>query len=135
MKNLTSTLVRSLLALWFTTLSAWAVVNIDPPTRTFTKDGGGGSVLTSGSGTWTATANVPWLNITPRTSGNAGESCIYVVSSNFSADTRQGTITINDKIHTVTQTGYAATLSPTSATINLAGGARAVGITTSAGVS
>ncbi len=135
MKNLTSTLVQSLLALWLTTLSAWAVVNIDPPTRTFTKDGGGGSILTSGSGAWTATANVPWLNITPRTTGSAGQSCIYVVSSNFSADTRQGTITINDKVHTVTQTGYAATLSPTSATINLAGGARTVGITTSAGVS
>jgi hypothetical protein len=135
MKNLTSILVRSLLALWLTTLSAWAVVNIDPPTRTFTKDGGGGSILTSGSGTWTATANVPWLNITPRTSGNAGESCIYVVSSNFSADTRQGTITVNDKVHTVTQTGYAATLTPTSATINLTGGARTVSISTSAGVS
>jgi hypothetical protein len=127
--------LRSLLALWLTTLSAQAVVNIDPPTRTFTKDGGGGSILTSGSGTWTATANVPWLNITPRTSGSAGVSCIYVVGANFSADTRQGEIAIAGRTHTVTQTGYAATLSPTSATVNLAGGVRTVGITTSAGVS
>lgn len=57
MKKLTRTLVRSLLALWLTTLSAWAVVNIDPPTRTFTKDGGSGSILTSGSGTWMSSDN------------------------------------------------------------------------------
>ena len=135
MKNLTSTLVRSLLALWFTTLSAWAVVSIDPPTRTFTKDGGGGSILTSGSGTWTASANVSWLTLTPRTSGNAGDSCIYVVNSNLSADTRQGVITLAGNTHTVTQTGYPATLTPALVTIDLAGGSRTVAVTTSVGVS
>ena len=135
MKNLTSTLVRSLLALWLTTLSAWAVVTIDPPTRTFTKDGGGGSILTSGSGTWTASANVSWLTLTPRTSGNAGDSCIYVVNSNLSADTRQGIITLAGNTHTVTQTGYPATLTPALVTINLAGGSRTVAVTTSVGVS
>jgi len=113
---------------------AFGQINIDPPTRSFTKDGGGGSILTSGSGTWTATSNVSWITITPRTSGNAGESCIYVVSSNFSADTRQGVITIGGKTHTVTQTGYNATLSPSSATVDLNGATRAISITVDAGV-
>lgn len=92
MKYLTHTVVRSILALWFTSISAWAVVAIDPSTRTFPKDGSGGSILTSGTGTWTATKNADWLTITPRTTGNAGESCIYVVNSNLTADTRQGVI-------------------------------------------
>lgn len=121
--------------LFLSVISSLAQVNIDPPTRTFTKDGGGGSVLTSGTGTWTATTAAPWLTITPRITGNAGESCIYVVSSNLSADTRQGVITINTNTHTVTQTGYAATLSPNSATKDLNGGTGSVSITTSAGVS
>lgn len=135
MKYLTQILVRSILALWFTSISAWAVVAIDPPTRTFTKDGGGGSILTSGTGTWVATKNADWLTITPRTTGNAGESCIYVVNSNLTADTRQGIITVEGNIHTVTQTGYAATLSPTSATANLNGITGSISITTQAGVS
>ena len=114
---------------------AMAQINIDPPTRTFPKEGGGGSILTSGTGTWTATTPASWLTITPRTTGTAGESCIYVVGSNFSADNRQGVITIDGNTHTVTQTGYAATLSPTSATADLNGGSGTISITTSAGVS
>lgn len=135
MNTFASILYRSLFVIWFTSLLASGQVTIDPPTRSFTKDGGGGSILTAGTGTWTATKTASWINITPRTTGSAGTSCIYVVSSNFSADTRQGTITVNDKVHTITQTGYAATLTPTSATINLTGGARTVSISTSAGVS
>jgi hypothetical protein len=115
--------------------TAWSQVTIDPPTRSFTKDGGGGSILTAGTGTWTATTAAPWITITPRTTGSAGTSCIYVVNSNLSADTRQGVINVAGTTHTVSQLGYTAALSPTSATVTLTGGARTVGITTSAGVS
>lgn len=117
------------------TTFATAQINIDPPTRTFTKDGGGGAILTSGSGTWTANTAAPWITITPRTTADAGVSCIYVVSSNLSADTRQGDITVGGQTHTVTQTGYAATLSPTSATADLNGSSGVISITTQAGVS
>jgi hypothetical protein len=135
MKNLTSVFVRSLFVLWLTILSAWAVVTIDPPTRTFTKDGGGGSILTAGSGTWIASANVAWLTLTPRTTGTAGQSCIYVVNSNFSADTRQGIITLDGNTHTVTQTGYTATLSPSTASYTLSGGTGNINVAADAGVS
>ena len=75
-----------------------------------------------------------WITITPRTTGTAGQSCIYVVNSNFSADTRQGIITLAGKTHTVTQTGYNATLSPTSGTTNLNGSTGSVSVTVDAGV-
>ncbi len=127
--------LRTLSFAWILSSAVWAQVTIDPPTRSFTKDGGGGSILTSGTGTWSATTTASWLTITPRTTGSAGTSCIYVVNSNLSADARQGVINIAGTTHTVTQLGYTATLSPTSATVNLAGGAKTVSITTSAGVS
>ncbi len=111
-----------------------AQVNIDPPTRTFAKEGGGYSILTSGSGSWTASTTAPWITITPRTSGTAGESCVYLIQANFSADTRQGVIAIADKQHTVTQTGYAATLSPMNATVDLEGGSGVISIAVDAGV-
>ncbi|MEI7929760.1 MAG: BACON domain-containing carbohydrate-binding protein, partial [Verrucomicrobiales bacterium] len=133
--HLIKKLLCQVVALCLTALPAWAQVTIDPPTRSFTKDGGGGSILTSGTGTWSATTTASWLTITPRTTGSAGTSCIYVVNSNLSADARQGVINIAGTTHTVTQLGYTATLSPTSATVNLAGGAKTVSITTSAGVS
>jgi hypothetical protein len=135
MNPFTHSISRLFLIFLLGNLNAWSQVTIDPPTRSFTKDGGGGSVLTSGTGTWTATTISSWINITPRTTGSAGTSCIYVVSANLSADARQGVINIAGTTHTITQLGYTATLSPTSATVNLAGGARTVSITTSAGVS
>ena len=130
MKTLTSFVI-----LIASSLAALAQINIDPPTRSFAKEGGGGSILTSGSGNWTANSTVSWITISPRTSGNATESCIYIVNSNFSADTRQGVINIGNRTHTVTQTGYTATLSPTSATVNLNGGNGTIAITVDAGVS
>ncbi len=127
--------IRSLVLLLLSTSAAFAQITIDPPTRTFTKDGGGGSILTSGMGTWTASTAASWLTITPRITATAGTSCIYTVSANFSADTRQGVITVNDKTHTVTQTGYTATLSPTSGSKTLTGGSGTVAITVSPSVS
>lgn len=110
-------------------------VTIDPPSRSFTKDGGAGSILTLGSGSWTATTPDSWITITPRTSGTVGESCIYVVASNFSADTRTGQVNINGNTHTVSQFGYPATLTPNTATVDLDGGTGTVSISVAAGVS
>lgn len=124
-----------LISLAFAANFLQAAVTIDPPTRTFAKEGGGASILTSGSGSWTASTAAGWITITPRTSGVAGESCIYIVSANFSADTRQGEILVADQTHTVTQTGYPSTLSPTSASYDRSGGGGSINITVDAGVS
>lgn len=116
-------------------VSAMAQIAINPTSRSFAKEGGGGSVLTSGSGTWTASTAASWIAITPKTSGTAGESCIYVVSANFSADTRQGVVVIGGNNHTVNQSGYNATLSPTDASFDYEGGSTQASIVTEAGVS
>ena len=97
----------------------WAAVTIDPVARTFANNGGAYSVNTAGDGTWTATTDVDWITIKPRTTGNAGVSCVYIVAANKTADTRVGHININDNVHTVTQTGYDATLTPSSVTVDL----------------
>lgn len=127
--------VLSAVVLLLQLCQAFGQITIDPPTRTFAKEGGGASILTAGSGAWTASTAASWLTITPRTNGTAGESCIYVVSANFSADTRQGVIAIGGNNHTVTQTGYDATLTPQSATYSIAGGTGTIAVAAAAGVS
>ena len=109
--------------------SLFGAITIDPASRTFDKAGGANSVLTAGDGTWTASVNVDWITISPRTSGNAGESCVYIVNSNFSADTRVGKITIGGKTHTVTQTGYPATLDKLSENFTKTGGTGEIEVT------
>ncbi len=107
-------------------------ISINPPTRSFDKNGGANSVLTSGSGSWTAKANVDWITVaTP--SGDAGVSCVYIVKANFSADQRQGAISIGDKTHTVTQTGAIGSLAPLNANFEKTGGSGNVAVTVDPG--
>ena len=114
---------------------AFADITIDPIARTFAKTGGAATVLTSGSGTWTASTDSDWISIKPRTSGDAGVSCVYVVSKNMSTDTRVGQVVIDGNIHTVTQTGYDATLDTNEVTAGMDGTTGEVTITVDAGIS
>ena len=66
--------------------NAFAAISIDPIARRFTKTGGAGMVLTFGSGTWTASTDSEWISIKPRTSVDAGVSCVYAVSKNMSTN-------------------------------------------------
>jgi len=115
--------------------AAIAAISIDPIARTFTKTGGAATVLTSGSGTWTASTASDWISIKPRTTGDAGVSCVYVVSKNMSTDTRVGQVVIDGNIHTVTQTGYDATLDTNEVTAGMDGTTGEVTITVDAGIS
>ena len=114
---------------------AFAAITIDPIARTFTKTGGAAAVLTSGNGTWMASTDSDWISIKPRTSGDAGASCVYVVSKNMSTDTRVGQVTIDGNVHTVTQTGYDATLDTNEVTTGMDGTTGEVTITVDAGIS
>ena len=114
--------------------NVFAEVSIDPIARTFTKAGGAGTVLTSGSGTWTATTDSDWISIKPRTSGDAGVSCVYVVSKNMTTDVRVGEVVINGNVHTVTQTGYDATLDDYECSANMDGKTGELSITVDAGI-
>ena len=113
---------------------AFSAVTITTTSKMFAKEGGAASVSTGGTGTWEATTDAAWISFN-RASGNAGVSCVYVVSANFSADTRSAVIDIGGNLYTVTQTGYTAALSPSSVTADYTGGAGTVAITVDAGVS
>lgn len=89
----------------FATYQTQGQITIRPPVKEMSSDGGGGYILTSGTGTWTAKTTAEWISIQPRTSGEADESCIYVVRKNISTDPRDAQIFINDNIHTVIQYG------------------------------
>jgi len=131
MKKITTLLFVAVAAFY----GAFAAITISPTSRTFAKAGGGGSILTSGSGTWTATTSSSWIHITPRTTGDAGVSCVYSVDANFTADTRTGTISIEGNTFTISQTGYAATITPTSVNYDMNGGSGKVTVTLDAGIS
>ena len=114
--------------------AAIAAISIDPIARTFTKTGGAATVLTFGSGTWTASTDSDWISIKPRTSGDAGVSCVYVVAKNMSTDTRVGKVIIDGNVHTVTQTGYDATLGFYECAANMDGTNALLSITVEAGI-
>ena len=115
-------------------ISTMAEVTIPTVSKEVGKEGGAFSVNTGGSGSWTATTEAEWLTLN-RASGEAGVSCIYTVAANFSADARTGTIDISGNTFTVYQTGYEATITPTSGTADYEGGSGTIEVTVDAGVS
>ena len=114
-----------------------SALTINPPSRTFPREGGGAAIIIIAGETenWTAVANSPWLNVTPTKSGKGSGTVTYLVSANLTADQRVGQIRINTNIHTIYQSGYEATVLPVNATYERAGGAGAVSVTVPAGVS
>ena len=56
-------------------------ISITPMTRDFAVGGGGGAIITSGSGTWTAAVSDSWITLNA-TSGNVGYPVAYTVSAN-----------------------------------------------------
>lgn len=87
----------------------YAQISISPDVREFTGDGGGGYILTTGSGGWIATTDDNWIKISPRTNGVAEQPCIYVVRKNPSIDGRDGAVMLNGIKHKVIQHGSVAT--------------------------
>ena len=118
----------------FAVSTAMAEVTITTVSKEVGKEGGAYSVNTGGSGEWTATTAADWITIS-RASGDAGVSCIYMVAANFSTDARTGIIDIAGNTFTVYQTGYDATITPSSATADYSGGSGTVEVSVDAGVS
>jgi hypothetical protein len=92
--------------------------------------------VTAGPGcSWTAASQVPWLTITSGASGS-GNGEVQFTAAATTGPGRNGTITIAGQIFTVTQgEGCTATLSPSSATVDDAGGEGSFAVQTSAGCS
>ena len=91
-------------------------ISITPTTRSFSVDGGGNAIITSGSGTWTAAVSDPWITLNS-TSGSAGYPVAYTVSVNTNAEQRIGYVYVSGWTHTITQDGVGATISPESNTV------------------
>ena len=130
MKRILATIAAVLAA-----LAASAAVTITTSAKTFQKAGGAASVVVQGDGAWTATADSDWIVIRSGASGNGAGSCVYVVNANATADVRIGHIDIGGNTYTITQYGYDATISPTSATFDRQGGSGSISVTVDAGVS
>jgi Viral BACON domain/Putative binding domain, N-terminal len=92
--------------------------------------------VTAGHGcSWTAASQVPWLTITSGASGS-GNGEVQFTAAATTGPARSGTMTIAGQIFSVTQgEGCMATLSPSSATVDDAGGEGLFTVQMSAGCS
>ena len=100
-------------------------IGITPLTRSFGSEGGGSSIVTSGSGTWTAAVSHDWITLNA-TSGTAGYPVAYTVSINPNVEQRIGYVYVSGHVHTITQAGVGATVSPTSGSFESQGGTASV---------
>ncbi len=94
-------------------------ISISPSVREFTSAGGGGYILTTGTGDWQAFTAEKWIKISPRTNGEAAQPCIYVVRNNSSPEGRDGAVILNGISHKVIQYGADAQLADYAAPIPL----------------
>ena len=124
-----------MVAVMFTAMFTLAAVTITTSAKTFQKAGGAASVVVQGDGSWTAASDSSWIVIKTGASGTGAGSVVYVVNANATADVRIGHINIGGNTYTITQYGYDATISPTSATFDRQGGSGSISVTVDAGVS
>ena len=116
-------------------ICANAAVTITTSAKTFQKTGGAASVVVQGDGSWTATSDADWIVIKSGASGSGAGSVVYIVNANATADTRIGHINIGGNTYTITQYGYEATITPTSASFDRYGGNGTISVAVDAGVS
>ena len=104
-------------------------VFITPTTRNFGVNGGGNAIITSGSSaTWTAAVSDSWITLNA-TSGDVGYPVAYTVSANMNVEQRTGYVYVSGWVHTVTQDGVGATISPENASFESDGGESFVSVT------
>jgi hypothetical protein len=87
--------------------AACAVTGLAPATASFAASGGVGSVTVSTNGSecgWSAVSSASWLTITSGESGTGTSGTIeYAVEANPIASSRTATITVDGRIHVVSQ--------------------------------
>jgi C1A family cysteine protease len=111
--------------------------SISPESRSFDASGGTGSVsVTAPDGCqWSAESSESWLTVVSGSSKIGSGVVNYQVASNFSADSRTGTMTIAEQTFTITQTGKSCSysISPESKSVSPSGETGDVTITTADG--
>lgn len=101
-------------------------------TSEFTINGGIRAINTGGSGTWTASASVPWIEIGSVT-GPAGTAVMFQVSVTTNVEERFGYIYVSGHTHLVKQAGYGATINPSSSEFEADGGDGTIEVSAPAG--
>jgi hypothetical protein len=123
------------------TINATCNYSAAPSTLFFTASGGAGSVAVSTEAgcPWSAASNVNWVVLTSPGSGSGNAPVSFEVRENFSASTRQGTLTIAGQEVTVIQniisTNCSYAIAPGSAVFGQGGGAGSISVTTTANCS
>ncbi len=121
-----------------TVTQAGCTYSINPMSQSVGVAAGSGSVSVTTNGTactWAATSqSLPWLTITPPTSGTGGGSLNFSYTANTGLQTSQrvGTLTIAGQTFTLTQAGCTYSINPTSRSIIALGGTGSVSVTTTA---
>ena len=114
------------------------ISSINPTSRSFAKEAGGGSVLVEADPIvgWTASTTAPWITLNSSQTNGTGDGTVsYVVSANTTADSRIGEVYIGDKVHSVNQSGYVAQISPAETNLNYSVQTCQVSVAVQAGVS
>jgi uncharacterized repeat protein (TIGR02543 family) len=101
---------------------------ITPQSKNFGVGGGVYAIVSSGSGTWAASTSDSWITLNAA-SGQAGYPVAYSVGAATNAEARTGYVYVSGHVHTVTQDGLGATISPESASFESAGGTGTISVT------
>ena len=110
-----------------------ANIAITPLVRSFEQSGGRAAIVTSGSGTWSASVSDSWIHLESTDYTDAGYPVPYLVDANSSVESRTGYIYVSGNTHTINQAGIGASLSATSADFAQAGGSGSVTVYAPAG--
>jgi hypothetical protein len=109
--------------------------SISPKTQSFGTGSFTGAIVVTAPAecSWTAVSNATWLTVTSGASGNGGGTVEFAASANTGA-TRVGNITIGDQVYAATQEGTCVlTLTPSSQSVGVTGGAASFSVTTATG--
>ena len=108
--------------------------SIVPTSRWFTSDGGSGNstVTAPPACAWDAESNVAWIAVLNAGPGKGSGKVTFIVATNSSGNTRTGTLTIAERVFTVTQAGFGCqySASPSSQAFEPTGGSGSSMVTT-----
>lgn len=96
-------------------------------------DSGAFDVLTASHCTWTALPSDSWVTLTSAAGGTGTGTISYSVSSNPGINARNGSITVNGAVHSITQFGSACSfaINPPSVSATASGGGATISVTAS----
>ncbi len=111
--------------------------SLSPTSASFDPEGGTSTAnVTSPEGCeWSASSSDSWISISTGASGSGNGSLSFTVETNAATEPRSGTITVEDRVLTITQSRIdcSLSLSSTSATFDSDGGEGSVDVTSPEG--